>query len=166
MSMIGNFRRVTPGELAALQRDASNIIGFVYPEDEDPEVSDRELDIDKSWQVIHYLLTGDPWEGEAPLVNAIMGGEVLGTEDVGYGPPRFITPAEVQAVAFALGTISSEELGARMDVKKLVEEDIYPAIWEEDAEDLLDYILHHYQLLVEFYQNAATAGDAMLLYLN
>jgi hypothetical protein len=79
MSMIGNYRRVTALELASLQQAPNQIMRFLYPDDSTSIPADRHLDLDKTWHAIHFLLTGDPWEGEPPLRNAVLGGTPLGT---------------------------------------------------------------------------------------
>jgi hypothetical protein len=165
MSMIGNYRRVTSLELAALQQAPSGITRFLYPDDYESIPADRHLDLDKTWHAIHFLLTGDSWEGEQPLRNAVLGGTPLGTTDVGYGPARFLTPTEVHAVAAALRTISIADIEAQFDLSKLATADIYPASWE-DAEEELEYIRPYYRDLVNFFQRAAEADDAILLYIN
>lgn len=55
MSMIGCYRRVTNEELSQLIGGAS-VVEFLYPAD-DQQHGDRELDIDKAWHAIHFLLT-------------------------------------------------------------------------------------------------------------
>lgn len=56
-----------------------------------------------------------------------MGGTELG-EDLGYGPARGLTAAEVQAVSAALSAISGEQLWSRFDEKDLGSLDRLPAI--------------------------------------
>ena len=165
MSMIGNYRRVTPKELAALQQRPETISTFLYPANIEAVPIDRSLDIDKAWHAIHFLLNGEPWEGDLPLHNAVLGGTPLGEEDVGYGPARFLTPTEVAEVARALRGITPDELRARFDPQRLAAANIYPSIWD-DPDDALDYMLINYQSLARFFQQAAQAGDAMLLYIN
>ena len=178
MSMIANYRRVTPDELEVLLRKPSTIVEYLFPEDgeeyegvsEDgqyltsPE-DERNLDIDKSWHAIHYLLTGDAWQGNPPLANAVLGGTELGEEDVGYGPCRYLTPEEVREVASALVGIPVEELRRRYDPVELEKADIYPNIWIREGDEGLEYVLEYYEALVRFFRSAAEAGDGMLLYL-
>ena len=38
------------------------------------------LDIGGTWQALHYLVTGDPWEGRQPEADVVCGGRLL-TED-------------------------------------------------------------------------------------
>lgn len=109
MSMIGNYRRLSEEDLDEILREPESILNALYPEDS--EIPDgSQLDIDKAWHLIHYLLTGEPCEGSEPLCNAVLGGAEIGEEDVGYGPARYLSSTEVNAVATALASISPEEL--------------------------------------------------------
>lgn len=164
MSMIGNYLRVTMRELDALRFEPAGIIAVLYPDGGhgDPEQG-RCLDIDKSWHAIHFLLTGEPWDGALPLLNAVMGGTELGEEDVGYGPARYLLPAEVKAVAQALASLSGEALWQRFDAKAFARAEIYPQGWSEDGKH---YVLGHYERLRAIFAEAAQADDAMLLYLS
>ena len=163
MSMIGNYLRVSAAELDGLRREPSGILAFLYPDDDREHPEGKHLDIDKSWHAIQFLLTGEPWEGELPLRNAVMGGTELGDEDVGYGPARALTPAEVQAVSVALAAISGDELWARFDASAFARAEIYPQGWSADEKD---YVVGYYDALREFFAEAARSGDGMILYLN
>lgn len=85
--------------------------------------------------------------------------------EVGYGPARYLTPEQVKSVAAALGEIPERELLARYDAERMNEEEIYPRGWGNAAEDQ-EYIGAHYTSLVKFFEDAATADDAVLLYLS
>lgn len=160
--MIGNYRRITRDQLAALQGDPSSVPAFLY--DEEPP-SDSHVDLDKAWHAIHFLLNGHTWEGDGPLFNSILGGEPLGEEDVGYGPARFLTPEGVRATAEALSDVSISDLLARFDATKLNENEIYPQHWTGEEVDR-HYVRDNFVRLVEFFQLTAKSDNAMLLYIN
>lgn len=171
MSTIANYTRITPEELAELQANPETTRDFLFPEGEDADLDDetyfddeRNLDIDKAWHGIHFLLTGSVWEGDPPLMNAVLGGIELGDEDVGYGPARFLTQGEVLETAEALSQISEADLRSRYDASAMAKADIYPSIWKEDAGSL-DYLMEYYVELVRFFKEASANGEAMLLYL-
>ncbi|EMK23531.1 PF08974 domain protein [Leptospira kirschneri serovar Bulgarica str. Nikolaevo] len=63
MSMIGCFLMVTESTLEDLVQHPKKIEKFAYGEEEDPRTPDPHFDIDKTWQIIHFLLTGDSYEG-------------------------------------------------------------------------------------------------------
>ncbi|MFO0811330.1 MAG: YfbM family protein [Gemmataceae bacterium] len=163
MSMIGNYRRVTMQELAALRVNPASVIAFLYPADNAPFPAGRHLDIDKAWHAIHFLLNGDAWDGDRPLMDAVLGGTALGEEDVGYGPARYLEPDEVREVAQALDDLPEFELLERFDAAALNDADIYTPPWS-DADR--EYVGDNYSAMAEFFRKAAEAGDAMLLYLN
>src|SRR4051812_34848725 len=112
--MIGNLLRIAPAKLHELLEAPDSVETVIYPEEED-EQNERHLDLDKSWHIIHFLLAGDAWAGKQPHANAICGGAELGDTDVGYGPARYLTPAQVKEVAGALSGISANELWSRFD---------------------------------------------------
>ncbi|MBI2094267.1 MAG: YfbM family protein [Candidatus Omnitrophica bacterium] len=167
-SMIGNFRQISPKQLQEIQKDPSTIHSLLYPEDgasDEPLVASGELlDVDKAWHGLHFLLTGDPWTGKPPLAYAVLGGKEIG-DDVGYGPVRFLTSEQVREASQALAVLPADELRKRFDPAQFKQADIYPEIWDENDE-ALTYLLENYLRLVQFYQNAAAKGNAVLFYLN
>lgn len=164
MSMIGNYLRLPQADLDTLLASPESIADFLYPEDDSQYPHDRHLDIDKAWHLIHCLLTGTDWEGKEPLRSAVLGGNEIGDEDVGYGPARSMLPAKVREVSEALSAISPETLWSRFDLETVEELEIYPG-WTGDAEDRA-YVLGHYEKLREFFKKAAADHAAMILYLS
>lgn len=162
MSMIGNFLQLLPDELSALIDDPSSVEAFIYPEDEEHE---NNLDVDKAWHGIHYLLAGDTAEGQPPLANAVLGGTEIG-DDVGYGPARYLTVDEVRAVADALRDITPEKFRTRYVAAELLKNEIYPEIWNDADDGAIGYLTTWYEALRDYYIEAASKGRAMLKYLN
>jgi hypothetical protein len=86
MSLIGTFRRVSDARIEALLRDPDTITDSLDDDaDEDDErTAHAELDGDKAWHGIHFLLTGTAGEGTPPLDFIVRGGQEVGDIDVGY----------------------------------------------------------------------------------
>lgn len=161
MSMIGNYLRIPVETLDELYKDSDQAEVLAYPEDED---RDDALDIDKSWHLIHFLLTGKSWGGDGPLANAVLGGDPLPHTDAGYGPFRVLEPEAVKATAKALAEVSGESLWTRFNVKKVAAEEIYPIPWRGDTDDR-DYVLHNFEALKKYFLDAAASGNGMLLWI-
>jgi hypothetical protein len=117
------------------------------------------LNLEKSWHVLHYLLTGEAEEAPPPLGNAILGGKEIG-DDLGYGPARFLTPQQVREVASALASMKKEDLASRFDLDAMIKAQIYPVRDESELELAQEY----FDDLSRYYADAAVAGNAMLLY--
>ncbi len=90
-------------------------------------------DLEKMWHGIHYLLTGTAWEGDPPLNFLLAGGRELDIE-IGIGPPRTFSAAEVQVIAAALAQVDDAELRRRFSSEAMMQLDIYPGIWDRSSE--------------------------------
>jgi hypothetical protein len=122
-------------------------------------LNENGLNLEKSWHVLHYLLTGEAEEAQPPLGNAILGGKGIG-DDLGYGPARFLTPQQVQEIASALASMKKEDLASRFDLDAMIKAQIYPVRDESELELAQEY----FEDLSRYYADAAVAGNAMLLY--
>jgi len=123
-------------------------------------VSINVSDVDKAWHGIHYLLTGTAWEGREPFCWAVMAPEDIGP-DLGMGPARLLTPEQVVRLAAALDSLTVDELSARFDPGQMQALQIYPdRIWQDD--DSLDYLMENFQLMADFYRDAAARADGVL----
>ncbi len=135
-----------------------------------PELSGEgtdQTDLDKAWHGIHFLLTGTAWEGDWPLSFLLRGGAQVGDIDVGYGPARAFTSAEVREIAAALAPIDEGTMRSRFDPDKMTELDIYPTIWDRDPaeDDTLGYCVEYFGILKEFVTRAAARGDGIVIHL-
>jgi hypothetical protein len=158
MGVTANYRRLTAAELEHLQQAPATANALLFDEHAPAHLV---LDIDKAWHAIHFLLNDDPWGGDGPLFDAILGGTELDDD----GHTRYLTPDVVQAAAETLNEISPEDFIARFDPEALKAADIYPGGWGEADEDDHEYLLDHYQLLQSFFDNAADAGHAILIHI-
>lgn len=98
MVLIG--RRLSASELQAVLADPAAVSTLLFGdlEDDDAEMPEPDLDLDKSWHGIHYLLTGTAWGIGEGAGAAILGGDEIG-EDGGYGPARLLDPETVRTEA-------------------------------------------------------------------
>jgi hypothetical protein len=126
------------------------------------EVGDTEVELDKAWHGIHYLLTGSAEPSGTLASKVIMGGESIGP-DQGYGPAQLLKPDEVKAIAQLLEQTTPDMLRERFKPKEMTRLGIYPdVIWERDGDEALQYVLDYYKLLAAFYKRAAERGQAVL----
>jgi hypothetical protein len=162
MSMIGNFFAIEEAKAKELMNNPDAIEDFIYSEESPIDESDDFLDIDKSWHGIHFLLTGDVWEGEPPARDVILGGETLG-EDVGYGPARFLSVEEVQKVHSYLSKLESNILKKNYKPEELEKNEIYPNGWGDED---YDYLAGYFDELKNFYKKASNENKMVIQYLN
>ena len=107
-----------------------------------PSAPVEDLDVDKAWPGIHFLLTGSDLEGDGPLAFVLCGGDEI-DEDMGYGPARGFSSSKVVEIAEALKQVDPDALYEKADPKTFEEKEIYPEIWEESKEDCIGYVIEH-----------------------
>lgn len=162
MSMIGNCLMLSEAQLAAVIEDPEKATALAYPEDDQLP---RALDLDKSWHLIHFLLNGETWGGEAPLSNVILGGTELPEIDAGYGPFRYLLASEVRDSSLALAQVSADDLWSGFDSQRVKDAEIYPQPWVGDETERM-YVRQNYEALRGYFAEAASQGSAMLLYIS
>jgi uncharacterized protein DUF1877 len=169
MSMIGGLRRLGEVDLDLLVAAPDQVIDYLYPDEQPPTLQlgpYADLDIDKAWHVLHFLMTGEAWGDAFPLGFLVAGGEELG-EDMGYGPPRAFRPGEVKEIATALAGLDGRQLTAAIDPQVLAREEIYPHFWEAgDEGQVRPWILDTFEKLRDFVVRAAEAREALLVWLS
>jgi hypothetical protein len=85
------------------------------------------LYLEKSWHILHYALTGDVVPvGSAG--DALLSGEALG-EDMGYGPPRLLSPESTREFSELLKRENLEDLQARLNYSAMMAAGVYGLPW-------------------------------------
>ncbi|MDP3724332.1 MAG: YfbM family protein [bacterium] len=161
MSMLQHYKQVTQEKILEIDKDTT-----VLPRILLEEKNDVQLDIDKSWDGIHFLLTGEiigeKVDQSDPRTWIIFGWGEWGPE-VGYGPSRVVPPKEVAQLAKFLSTLNDEDLRKRFDPVKMNKLGLYPGgIWDEES--VLDWLMDHYHKVKDFYIDAAKKGNGVLIW--
>ncbi len=164
MSMSGMLRQLDESQLVQLLDNPDEVLDFT-----DKEVpASEELDLNKAWHGLHFLLTGEAWGGEEPVCYLLDAGEQTGDEeehDVGYGPARGLHVPQVKAFAEALAAITKQELTSRYDGQRMMALELYPRGWEEEPEEMRDWLVASFDELQHFVKQAATEAKALLVWI-
>ena len=155
MGIIANYQYLSDAnlqELKSFYAEEDDIFEEVEDWNDEAEIL---LDIDKMWDVLHFVLTGvstDEPQAENPLSEAILG--VLPAEDL----DDYVAVTEKDRVAEILSALKSfdiEEALGKFDMEACKEAGLYPNIWDKDDEELADELLDEiedcYNGLITFY---------------
>ncbi|MEU0451188.1 YfbM family protein [Streptomyces tendae] len=166
MSMIGEYLRVTAAELGRATREPDWTLDLVEEiqdaeEETEPTPADaRHFSTYKAWDMLRFLLA----RVEFP-VNVIQGEEQFAEKrDWGYGPPRYLRPERVKLAAEALRATSYDQLLRGVDPAELTSAEVYPLGWGEPG--ALEWGRHWYGDLTQFFEAAAGADDAVIVWLD
>jgi hypothetical protein len=166
MSMNGQLKLATDAQLDQLLAQPETVGAFLFGEPETYE--DRsDLDLEKAWHGLHFLLTGAAYEERPPLDFLATGGEEIGDEDIGYGPARAYRSPEVREIAAALTLLSPDALIERFDPGSMAAQGIYPHIWdrEDEHQEQREWLRASYVALRDLVLGAARDGLGLIVYI-
>jgi hypothetical protein len=175
--MNGNWLRVTPAELERAKSDLNWAHGLAK-RDRDSADPQRWTSVDKAWHGLDFLFHRLGFD--IPLV---LGAESFVelpdvepdsdemfdflqnlADDWGYGPPSYLTPAQVVAAAGQLDGLTGDDLIRGVDPAELTRAEIYPGFW--DQPDQLSWLAHYLPEVRSFFAAAARNGDAVICWLD
>ncbi|MGJ1266633.1 YfbM family protein [Sphingobacterium spiritivorum] len=164
MSMIANLLRVTTSELEAYLKDSSLLEDSIYNDEADAE---NLVDIDKSWDGIIFLLTGQGLAtAKHNLVRILFSGQIIDEEqDLGYGPAHYLTAEQVAELNGEISAITIADLKQRFNPERMNELEIYPIIWDE-GDDAFDYLADGFLTLQNVFADATKNEEAIITFLN
>lgn len=120
-----------------------------------------ELDIDKTWQVIQFIVCQQAFDGTGPSRYVV---PMINEQHLNFGDYAafYLHADQVKQAAQVIADWQPEQLRERCDVKAMLEDAVYPLMEEEDTEELLNYITPHFQALQTFYQERAAADQGLV----
>jgi hypothetical protein len=128
--------------------------------------AEQMIDIAGAWQGLHYLITGDPWDGRAPEADVVCGGRLLtedGTAELGLDV-IYLAPERVKPAADHLAHTPFEAIAGRYDLQRMVAADVQGAAdWArrppQEARDR--FLRPAYDALTRYFAAAANDGQAI-----
>lgn len=161
--MIASLLRVTTSELETYLENSTLLEERVYSPDAERDFS--LTDVDKAWDAIIFLLTGQNIQNaDHQLVQVLFSGQIIDEEqDLGYGPAHYLTPEQVKDINRQINLITEEELQQKYDSKKMNELDVYPSRWDDEA---FEYVNHHFKGLQKIYSDADKNDQGIITFLS
>jgi uncharacterized protein DUF1877 len=164
--ILGWLLRLTPVRIYENDPEA------VPPPGAENSATRPNIDLDKAWESLHFLLTGTAADGEEPACYLARGGEELveelDDEQSGYSSIRVLTPEQVAAFDRYLSSLTIDELRRRFDVGRMVELRIYSKRRSRKApadDDMLDHLIEAFEDLRTFVRETAASGAGAIAYL-
>ncbi|MEP5934437.1 MAG: YfbM family protein, partial [Winogradskyella arenosi] len=127
------------------------------------------LDLDKSWDGINYILTGEIIGGlenePNELQRALFSFQIIDEgQDLGYGPAQYLNPNQVKETYSELEKITDDVLKSKINGSEMNEIGIYPEIWAESESH--EFLIDSFKEFKEFYKKASENNEAIITYLN
>lgn len=162
MGIRGSYIMVPDTELTQVLNGEK---GLFYME----KVDAQALDIDKTYQPIHYLFcrgveNGDPPGGYVVPLRDENEVENEASDMVSYG----LTAQQVREASDFLNTFDDDTLKSMYDFKEMRANKVYPLLEDvpdSEAEDFYEYIYSYLVEIREYFNQAVEKGMAILFWL-
>lgn len=161
----GWLLRLTPVRIYETDPDA------VPPPGADEGPVRPNIDLDKAWEPLHFLLTGsNATAGDEPACYLARGGEDLAgdLDDDVYTSIRALTPEQVASFDRYLASLTHDELRRRFDVDRMTELRIYSRprrLKGSGDRDRLEHLIEAFEGLRVFVRETAASGAGAIVYL-
>ena len=163
--MIANYQYINDEQLNCLKNFDCERNDVLDEVEEWNEESEMLLDIDKMWDVLHFVLTGvsscDPIENN-PLSEAVVGVRPLEGQD---GFIAYTEKERVVEILAALEAFDMEQAMAAFSMDACKKAELYPDIWDYDDEEELvkEEISDYFQNMKDFYREVLEANGHVMV---
>ena len=156
MGIIANYKSVTLTELQQLQNGDIDTFEFLNKD---------YIDIEKSWDILKYILTGSSGPTGNVLDNIIPINfeNILNDEDMGMGPAIYLDTQTVKEMSKEMEKISKEHFISKIDIEKIHANDILKG-WS--FEDIFNYSYSYFEILKDYFKKSAEEDKYIVMWLD
>ena len=165
MGLIANYNCVSDKNLKELKGLGSSEEDLFETVEEWSDEDELLLDIDKMWDVLHFVLTGvstDHRIADNPLSQAVLG--ITAVEELS-DYLAYTEHDKLADIVAALEQFDMEEALESFDMAACKEAELYPDIWDydEEEEEIKDELLHDFEQMKRFYKQVLDANGNVLV---
>lgn len=127
------------------------------------------LNLEKSWHMLHYLMSGEVFPVGSPG-DLLLTGDDVG-EDLGYGPARLHSESATQAFSRFLEAQDVARLQERVDLKNMSDSRVYgmpfgPGPVDEYEKELRDEVARYFPRLRNYVREMSDRGNGLLVWVS
>lgn len=122
------------------------------------------LNIDKTWQAIHYLLCKTVHDGKPPagyVVPMIVDNSIDCELDFGA---FYITSRQVKEASDFLNSLNDDDLKKMYDFKSMLKDEVYPLVENDEETEFYEYIYFYLAELRKYFKQTAEKKYAVIFY--
>ncbi len=129
--------------------------------------ADKCCSLDKSWEAIHFILTGtNIGKGKQPLSMTVYSEQFFDEEqDLGMGPASYLKPEQVIEISNLLNEFDRTKVQERYDPIRMDEIGIYPTFWSKNPDGLFEYVFETFSELQSFFKDASSKRHSIASYI-
>ena len=159
---MANYKSVTLEDLQKLQNGELDTWEFLHSNGE-------YLDIDKTWQIIRYVLTGTAMGCNGNILDNITPydwNNVINDEDMGMGPAMYINNITVKEISNKLEKFTKENFKENISIEDMVEKQIYPIYEDDDVQEIFEYSYPYFLELKDYFARTSNENKYIIFWLS
>ena len=127
---------------------------YDFANSEEAYDSGRQIDLDKQWHGVHFLLTGSAGATDSPLSIILGQFEEIGPDN-GLGPAWVVPSSAWAAFHEKLSALTDADIRARFDTEAMSREGIYLAdLFADECDEALGFLMQDVARLRKFAEQA------------
>ncbi|PFK43984.1 hypothetical protein COI93_09545 [Bacillus cereus] len=152
MGMIGQYILVTDEELSKLKNNELDIY-----------FKESDLDIDKSWQLLHFILCGEIGGGEPPLGHVVpLNDSIIDNDSLGT---FYLTASEVEEAYSAIQDLNADDFKKMYNFHDLMDEQLYPLVENDDSDEIFEYTYSYFLEIKNLYKQAVSNKQSVIFFI-
>ena len=165
MGLRANYQFISDEKLEELKNlYTQDDVFFEMIEDENEE-AEILLDIDKMWDVLHFVLTGV--SATDPIKNNFLSKAIVGVTSI-EGIEEFVAytkKGEIAKIIKALNDFDIESAIEKFDMQECKKADLYPDIWdyEDEVNEIKEELLDCFENMKDFYNEILEKNGNILV---
>lgn len=130
-------------------------------------LEEDEIDLDKSWHILHYLFTGSADGNTPPGCYLLEGGSYIDYTDIDYKSVYTYNPPQVKEFLEFVSQFNEQTIKQKFDIDDMNKQQIYivDSSCLDDKEELLLYTLEYFEILKTFLNKAVKEEKGMIIFM-
>ncbi|MBC6974771.1 YfbM family protein [Bacillus sp. Xin] len=153
MGMVGQYILVTDEELNKIKNKELDIY-----------FKESDLDIDKSWQLLHFILCGEIGGGEPPLGHVVpLNDSIINNDSLGT---FYLTASEVEEAYLAIKDLREPDFKEMYNFQDLMDEQLYPLVEDDDPNEIFEYTYSYFLEIKGLYKQAVLNKQCVIFFIS
>lgn len=165
MGLIANYQFMSDKKLNRLKSFNTQTDEVFEQVEEWNEEAEILIDIDKMWDVLHFMLNGV--DSSKALNNDPLSEAIIGVSPLDYVEEyiAYIEKTRIKDIVFALENFDIDEAMEKFNMEECKKADLYPNIWDykDEEDEIKEEILEYFENLKEFYKEVYKLNGNVLV---
>jgi regulator of RNase E activity RraB len=120
--------------------------------EENEDLFNEDFDLDKTWNILHFLFTNKITMANGIAVPAFNGSSLIG-DAINLDSDEIdglVSSKQIHDFLLFAGNLESNQIGNAIDINELLENEIYPVSKDDNREEIIDFVQSNFDSFIIF----------------